>query len=187
MIAASNHKSVVIFSAMLLWLASPQPGNASVNIKACDSLDIRDATIDILAYPMYRDHAPHPVIEIASAASASGAPHDRQNILIVGPTLGSMDSDDETSEIQCAEKGVVVVTNLTRSIFALDGLVPGHNSRWRPTLAFSLARASQPITVEARWNMRASVLRFSLDHAGLPPAAELAYPVVVTTTIGPEQ
>jgi hypothetical protein len=122
-----------------------------------------------------------PFIEMAPSAPPSGfKPIRSMTVIAVGPILGSMDSQDVATSIQCTRAGVALTAAITRSAEYHGGVKK--NVLWRPRIKLVVVPLRTGATISITWRMHLTT-GDEVDRAQTPPYQYQNYPVTVTRTI----
>jgi hypothetical protein len=112
--------------------------------------------------------------------SSSVAMEQTLSVIALGPVLGSMDSTDVSSDLECTARGVRLTATITRSAHYTGSALK--NILWRPKLALAVILRKNEVIFESVWVMRLST-GAKLDHAQTPSQPDLKYPITVTRTL----
>jgi hypothetical protein len=149
------------------YAASATPAATTAAARDCPAVDVQDLRTSVVPDPLARaDTMPERIEPVA------GSTPPAVMLLATGPMLGSMDSREVATSVECATDGATVTATLTRSADYAGGVKK--NVLWRPTLSMKvLPRAAAMLRVT--WRMRLTT-GAEQERAQTPPYPELRYP-----------
>lgn len=150
--------------------ASTTPDTTTTAARDCPAVDVQDLRTGVVPERLARaDTMPERIEPVAGSTSPAVM------LLATGPMLGSMDSPEVATSVECTTDGATVTATLTRSADYAGGVKK--NILWRPTLAMKiLPRAATVLRVT--WRMRLTT-GAEVERAQTPPYPELPYPLRV--------
>jgi hypothetical protein len=95
----------------------------------------------------------------------------------LGPMLGSMDSPEVKTAIDCTRQGVVVTGTITRSADFNGAAL--QNQIWRPRITIVVNLLRPDVVFQTTWKLRLTT-GVPVGQARTPPYPEQRYPITVT-------
>jgi len=184
--------AVVLFGGMLAWNRLAHPSEMVLSTqrvtkltdkqsipKVCPGIEVQSMTVS--ATSRIDDvSGSGPEIKIArSAKSNENGRGQAATIIALGPILGSMDSRDLKTDLDCTAKGIGVTVDITRS--ANYNGAAAKNVLWRPTVELVIV-LDPTVIISATWTMHLTS-GAPVARAQTPPYSEQRYPVTVTAAV----
>jgi hypothetical protein len=167
--------------ACLLAVAAPladaqKVAAAHQAVKMCPGVTVRSVNVSPQILKDIARNARQETIETGASATAT----DGITVVAKGPVLGSMDSEELSTDLACSSDGFVLTATITRSANYHGAVL--QNVLWFPRVAIVVVPLRPEIVFQAIWKMRLTNGRM-LDHARTPPYPEHKYPLTLTKTL----
>jgi len=101
-------------------------------------------------------------------------------VIAVGPVLGSMDSHEIETRLECTTNGFALTATITRSADYSGSALK--NLLWRPRIELAVVLKKPNVIVEVTWKICLTT-GADLNHAQTPPYSEQKYPITTVKTL----
>lgn len=168
---------IVCFLSLLLPL-----GHAQESVKQCANANVRLIRISVDGREPFPDTTPQIIEAIPAQASetTSNVAGKAVTLVAVGPVLGSMDSREIETGLECTTNGFTLTATITRSA-DYHGAVQ-KSVLWRPRIELAVVFKKPEVIANVIWKARLTT-GADLNHVETPPYPDQKYPITVMETL----
>jgi hypothetical protein len=150
--------------------------NAQEIIKTCAVVEVRSIHMSVdIETKDYLDAAPAEIEVLPTTAAG-----ERVMVIALGPSLGSMDSNEVRTDLACTQKGILLTAIITRSSNYHGATAK--NVPWNPKFNIEIVLHQPEVIFQTIWRMQLSN-GTEVDHAQTSPHSEVKYPIIITKTL----
>ena len=148
-------------------------------VKNCTGLEVK--SIDLAKLRETKPKPEKAKILLPQESTTTDSINKTLNVVAIGPVLGSMDSSEFRTDLDCTPQGFILTTTIIRSA-NFNGAVR-QNINWHPRIETTVELLEPKIVVETKWIMVSSTGAL-INNAKTPPFTEnQQYPIIVKETI----
>ncbi len=162
-------------SWQLLTMKEPFVSTVADPIKTCTGLEVKSIALSKL--PETKSKPEKAKILLPQSATKTSSTNKTLNVVAIGPVLGSMDSSEFRTDLDCTSQGFVLTTTITRSD-NFNGAVM-QNINWHPRIEATIELHQPEIVVETKWSMVSSTGALIVNAKTPPFSEEEKYPIIV--------